>query len=56
MQVIVNITTSSRNELLVTTIKKPEPIRRGVEIGHCFKCTLPLPTKPVEVPSMVVST
>jgi len=50
------ITTSFRNELVVTTIKEPKPIRGGAEQVAIISCTLSLPRKYVEIPIVTIST
>jgi len=54
MQVTV-IPTSSQNKLVVTTTEEPEPIS-GVKKLAIISCTLPLPTKLVEILVLVVNT
>jgi hypothetical protein len=53
MQIIV-IPTSSQNKL-VTTTEEPEPISGGKKLA-IISCTLPLPTKLVEILVLVVNT
>ncbi len=47
--------TSSQNELIVTTSEEPKPIDGGAKLA-IVSCTLPLPTKLVEIPIVVVNT
>jgi hypothetical protein len=53
VQVVV-VVISSQNEHVVTTIKEHEPIK-GAKLT-IVSCTLPLPTKHVETPILIVST
>jgi hypothetical protein len=50
----VVVATSSQNEHVVNAIEKHEPIR-GAKLT-IVSCTLPLPTKLVEAPIVIVST
>ncbi len=49
------VATSSWNEFVVIPNEEPEPIRRRTKMA-IISYTLPLPTKPVEVPIVIVST
>jgi hypothetical protein len=48
------VATSSQSELVVTTTEKLEPIKGGIELA-IVSCTSHLPTKPMEVPIVVIS-
>jgi hypothetical protein len=52
---VAAIPTSSQSKLFVTTAKEHEPISGGTKLA-IVSCTLPLPTKLMEVHVVVVST
>jgi hypothetical protein len=53
MQAII-VATSSQNEFVVNINEEPQPIKRGTKMA-IISYTLPFPTKPVEVPTIIVN-
>ncbi len=49
------VATSIWNELIVTTIKEPKPIKGGTKLA-IISYTLSLPTNYVEIPIVTIST
>jgi hypothetical protein len=50
-----NVATSSQSKLVVIINEEPKPIKGGIKMA-IISYTLPLPTKPVEIPIVTVNT